>query len=362
MRFRGVSPEGNSAMIKIVYILAALSITLPITTTGYYSKKNLPGALLCLLIAIAAWFLGLLLPVAGGAVIAILLGMLLANLWKYPAIYKAGISATSKRILQTAIVLLGFQMNLSHVLTLGAQGLVLICATIITAVLLAYGLGKALRIQANEQVLIGIGTAICGGSAIAAVAPVIKAQEREIATAISTIFLFNVLAVFIFPLLGHIMSMSDLRFGMWCGAAINDTSSVVAAAYSYSDAAGQTATVVKLTRTLMIIPAAFILALYQAKKEGGPGNFHVLKVFPWFVAAFLIACILNSVKLIPQTISMFWGGMGKFCIMAAMAGIGLSTNVGELIRHGRKPLILGGCCSIAVAAMSIFIQALLGIM
>jgi uncharacterized integral membrane protein (TIGR00698 family) len=348
-------------MIKAAYVLLALLITLPITTIGYYSKKNLPGALLCLSLAIAAWFLGRLLPLAGGAVIAILLGMLLANFRACPARYKAGISATSKRVLQTAIVLFGFQMNLGNVLTLGSKGLVLIGVTISTAVILAYGAGKALRIQANEQILIGIGTAICGASAIAAAAPVIKAREREIATAISVIFLFNVLAVFIFPLLGHIISMSDLRFGMWCGAAINDTSSVVAAAFSYSDAAGNIATVVKLTRTLMIIPATLVLVFYQGKKEGGSGSFSIVKVFPWFVAAFLIACIVNSLGLIPAALSAFWGGMGKFCIMMAMAGIGMNTNLRELIHQGQKPILLGACCSVAVAALSVFFQAILGI-
>jgi uncharacterized integral membrane protein (TIGR00698 family) len=346
-------------MIKVVYVLVALLITLPIATPAYYSKKNLPGAALCLLLATAAWLAGRLLPLAGGAIIAILLGILLAHFWQYPSIYKAGISATSKRVLQAAIVLFGFQMNLAHVAVLGSQGLILICATIITALALAYFIGKALRIQANEQILIGIGTAICGGSAIAAVAPVIKAGEREVATAISTIFFFNVLAVFIFPLAGHLWAMSDLRFGLWCGVAINDTSSVVAAAYSYSDTAGQAATVVKLTRTLMIIPAAFILALWQAKKAGGAGVFKLAQVFPWFVAAFLAASAISSFSLIPAELSAFWGSMGKFCIVIAMAAIGLNTNLRELIRHGQKPIILGFCCSCAVALVSLLVQSLL---
>ena len=345
--------------MKILYILLALLITLPITTLGYYSKKNLPGVLLCVMIATAAWFLGRLFPIAGGAVIALLTGMVLSNLWSLPVICKEGLSATSKRILQTAIVLLGFQMNLSHVLTVGAQGLVLIGATITVALLIAWGVGKAMRIQTNEQTLIGIGTAICGGSAIAAVAPVIKANEREIATAISTIFLFNVIAVFIFPLVGHLLSMTDIRFGIWCGAAINDTSSVVAAAYSYSDSAGHTATVVKLTRTLMIIPAAFILALYQLKKEGGAANISIIKIFPWFVVGFLLACIIHTVGMVPAEVSVFWGSMGKFCIVMAMAAIGLNTNVRELIRHGQKPLLLGCCCSVAVAVITIFLLFLL---
>ena len=347
-------------MIKIFYALLALLITLPITTVGYYSRKNLPGALLCLALATVAWFVGRLLPLAGGAVIAILLGMLLANFWRYPEKFKAGISATSKQVLQTAIVLFGFQMNLSHVLVIGGRGLALICAAITTSLLLAYCIGKAIHIRTNEQILVGIGTAICGGSAIAAVAPVIKAEESEVAAAISTIFLFNVLAVFVFPLIGHILSMSELRFGMWCGSAINDTSSVMAAAFSYGDTAGSTATVVKLTRTLMIIPAAFVLALRQTKREGGEDGFRLGKVFPWFVAAFLLACVINSLSLIPAQFSAFWGSMGKFCITMAMAAIGLSTNLRDLLSRGKKPVLLGGCCSLAVVVVSLLIQALLG--
>jgi uncharacterized integral membrane protein (TIGR00698 family) len=287
--------------------------------------------------------------------------MVLANFWHYPKIYKAGISATSKRVLQAAIVLFGFQMNLSNVLTLGGQGLLLIGSSITVSLLIAYGIGKALRMQANEQLLIGVGTAICGGSAIAAVAPIVEASEREVATAISIIFLFNVLAVFVFPLVGYALSMSDLRFGMWCGSAINDTSSVVAAAYTFSDAAGNTATVVKLTRTLMIIPVSFFLALQQAKKQGGSGNFRMAKVFPWFVAAFFAACIIKSLEIIPAQLSKFWGGMGKFCIIMALAGIGLNVDLRELITRGKKPIILGFCCSVAVALVSICAQALLRI-
>ncbi|MCL2767142.1 MAG: YeiH family protein [Synergistaceae bacterium] len=346
-------------MVEIACILSGILITLPIATFDYYSKKNLPGALICLLLAAIAWFLGRLFPLAGGAVIAILLGILLANIWQYPQMYKSGISATSKRVLQSAIVLFGFQMNLKYVLSLGGQGLVLICATIATSLLMANVIGKALRMHTNEQILIGIGTAICGGSAIAAIAPVIKASEREVATSISIIFLFNILAVFIFPFVARILSMSDLHFGIWCGAAINDTSSVVAAAYSYSNEAGNTATVVKLARTLMIMPAAFLLSILQAKKTGETGSFQISKVFPWFVVAFIVACIINSFNLIPEQISEIWGSMGKFCIMIAMAAIGLSTNPRELIRHGKKPILLGLSCSVAVALVSFIVQDLM---
>ncbi|MFA7216314.1 MAG: putative sulfate exporter family transporter, partial [Bacillota bacterium] len=293
--------------MQIVYIVIAVIITLPIVTASYYSKKNSLGAILCIGLAVPAWLLGKKVPVAGGAVFGILLGMLCTSLWDYPDSFRPGIKDTSKRVLQAAIVLFGFQMNLGHVMSMSGQAFILIAATIVTAFLVAFFVGRLIGIDGNEQTLIGIGTAICGGSAIAAAAPVISASDEEVAKAISTIFLFNVLAVFVFPLAGHLAHMSDLRFGMWAGAAINDTSSVVAASYSYSDAAGNTATVVKLTRTLMIIPVTFILALRQSNREQTKGTgFNVLKTFPWFVAAFLAACILNTSGIIPQGMAGFW--------------------------------------------------------
>jgi len=317
---------------------------------------------LCLAMAVPAWLLGELVPVAGGAVFGILLGMLLANFWHYPAGFRPGIKDTSKRVLQAAIVLFGFRMNLSHVLSLSGQAFLLVIASIATALLAACIVGRLMGLGDNEKVLIGVGTAICGGSAIAAAAPVIKASEKEVARAISTIFLFNVLAVFVFPLVGHLMQMSDLRFGMWAGSAINDTSSVVAAGYSYSDAAGSVATVVKLTRTLMIIPVTFILALRQSKKEHNPGgDFALGRSFPWFVAAFLLACVLNTSGIIPAEMAASWGDLGKFCIVIAMVAIGLSTNLKELVLHGKKPILLGFCCSSAVVLVSLILQKLLGI-
>ena len=247
----------------IIYIIIALLIILPITGLRYYSFKHLPGALLCFMLAIPAWFLGQWLPIAGGPVIGLMLGMLLAQFLRLPEVCKPGVKETGRRILQTAIVLLGFQMNLANILDVGGQALLVLFAVIAVALLLAYLLGKPLGVSANEQTLIGVGTAICGGSAIAATAPIIKADDKQVATAISTVFLFNVIAVFVFPAAGYLLGMDEITFGIWAGAAINDTSSVVAAGFAYGEAAGSTATVVKLTRTLMIIPTTLALALRQ---------------------------------------------------------------------------------------------------
>ncbi|MCL2619071.1 MAG: YeiH family protein [Defluviitaleaceae bacterium] len=341
--------------MTVLYILLALLITLPITGVSYYSAKNLRGALLCLSLAVPAFFLGRFLPLAGGPVIGILLGMLAALFRRVPAEFKAGAKETGKRVLQTAIVLFGFQMNLTYVLDIGWQSVPVLLAVVAAALILAVAVGRKLGLSPNEQTLIGVGTAICGGSAIAATAPIIKADDNQVATSISIIFLFNVIAVFVFPALGHILGLDDTRFGIWAGAAINDTSSVVAAGFSYSEAAGNTATVVKLSRTLMIIPISLALAMLQARREQGGGKFSLVKSFPWFVAGFLAACIVNTAGVVPTAAAAFWGDMGRFLIIVAMVGIGLGVSLPALLTNSKKPVILGGCLSLTVAAVSLAI-------
>lgn len=321
-------------------------------------KKIIPGILLVLAIAIPAWYLGKLFPIMGGPVFGILMGILVA-FWKRPDLLNEGIKFTSKKLLQTAIILLGFEMNLYNVIKVGSQSLLVMLFTLTAAFTTAWLVGRALKLQGNVAILIGVGTAICGGSAIAATAPVIKAEDKEIAYSISTIFLFNVAAVFIFPAIGHLVQMSDIGFGIWAGTAINDTSSVVAAGYSYSDAAGSLATIVKLTRTLMIIPVTLFLAIYTHKKTAQNTNFALSKVFPWFVLGFIAASIISTTGLVPLETGKLLAQFGKFLIVMAMAAIGLNTNIKQLISNGIKPILLGLCCWIAVALTSIIAQYML---
>ena len=191
-------------------------------------KKNiLSGLGFCLAIAIPAWLLGKRLPIIGAPVFAIVMGIIITSI--FPALstkvqLKPGIQFTSKKILQYAIILLGFEMNLYHILEVGGQSLWIMVFTLSSAFIVAYLVGRALKINSNTVLLIGVGTAICGGSAIAATAPVIQAKDEEVAHAISTIFLFNILAVFLFPVVGRALGLSDLGFGMWAGTAVNDTS------------------------------------------------------------------------------------------------------------------------------------------
>ena len=202
-----------------------------------FINKNLRGILFCFALAVPATYLGKLFPVVGAPVFAILFG-LAAAFWKRPAFFQPGIQFTAKKILQYSIILLGFGMNLFEILAVGSQSLLIIVSTIGTALITAYILSRIMNIERDIATLVGVGSSICGGSAIAAAAPVIKASDKDIAQSISVIFLFNVVAAFLFPALGDMLGFTDTGFGMWAGTAINDTSSVVAAGQTWASAHG----------------------------------------------------------------------------------------------------------------------------
>ncbi|MGE5677642.1 MAG: YeiH family protein [Pseudomonadota bacterium] len=322
-------------------------------------KERLPGILLAFMIAVPAWLLGKIAPVIGGPVLGILFGMLLA-FWKRPACFNSGVQYTSKKLLQYSIILLGFEMNLFNVFKAGRQTLVLMIFTLTATFITAFLAGRLLKLTGNSKILVGVGTAICGGSAIAATAPVIGASDEEVAHSISTIFLFNVIAAFLFPFLGHLMGMSDQSFGIWAGTAINDTSSVVAAGYSFSDAAGSLAVIVKLTRTLMIVPVTLFLAFYSSGRtsKGNRGSYNIKKIFPWFVLGFIAASVISTFVPLPEGMGSLLGQAGKFVIVMAMASIGLNTNLVKLVKSGAKPILLGFICWVVLALTSLGVQSL----
>ena len=260
-------------------------------------QKRAPGVLLCLAVALLAWFLVELAPaleIVGSAVLAILFGMVLCAVMKNKDKVKDGVAFTSKKVLQYAVILLGFGLNLRKIGEVGLTSLPIIL------------MSRALHMPGKIATLIGVGSSICGGSAIAATAPVIEADDEEIAQSISVIFLFNVLAALIFPTLGGAIGLSDTGFGLFAGTAVNDTSSVTAAASTWDTlhntggAVLEYATIVKLTRTLAIIPITLALALFrvrQAEKAGGKSGVKVSakSVFPMFILYFVLASVITTV-------------------------------------------------------------------
>lgn len=343
-------------------------------------KRLYKGVLLCFLISVPAWFLGHTLDVVGGPVFAIVIGMLIALFFKEKGDFAPGITFTSKKVLQYAVILLGFGLNLSTVIAVGKQSLPVILATITTSLVVSFVLCKVLNIPGKISVLVGVGSSICGGSAIAATAPVVDADDEEIAQAISVIFLFNIIAALIFPTLGSLLGLSNEGFALFAGTAINDTSSVTAAASSWDSihdsgtAVLDAATIVKLTRTLAIIPITLVIALWRVRGEQNKGV-KIGKVFPmfilYFVAASLITTLCNyaiGLGAIPDGVAgmitqlfSFLKKVSKFFIVMAMGAIGLKTNLPKLIKSGGKPILMGFCCWVAIAVVSLLMQIMLGL-
>ena len=336
-------------------------------------KKNYKGMLLCLIIAIPCWFLGKKFPIVGGPVFGIILGMIITLFIKDKNELQSGITFTSKKILQYAVILLGFGMNLSVVLQTGKQSLPIILATISTSLIVSYVLHKAMKIPSKISTLIGVGSSICGGSAIAATAPVIEASDEEVAQSISVIFLFNMIAALLFPTLGTVLGFSTKSgevFGIFAGTAINDTSSVTAAAstwdsmYHLQSATLDKAVTVKLTRTLAIIPITLVLSFFKLRKNKDGQKVNLKKVFPFFIIYFVLASLITTISIHMGVSADFFTPfkeLSKFFIVLAMVAIGLNTNVIQLIKKGGKPILLGFICWISITCMSLFMQHILGI-
>ncbi|MGH4126180.1 MAG: YeiH family protein [Clostridium sp.] len=327
-------------------------------------KQNIQGILFAFVLALISTWLGNLLPIVGGPVFGIIIGIIINNIFGKPKNTLKGIGFTSKKILQWSIIVLGAGLSLTTVLQTGMDSLSVTFFTLSAAFISAYGFGKLLGIPSKLKSLIGVGTAICCGSAIAAIAPIIEADEMEIAYSISTIFLFNIIAVLIFPPLGHLLHFSDKAFGLWAGTAINDTSSVVAAGYAYSNAAGSYATIVKLTRATLIIPISIVFSIIVAikkKKESKvdtTANFSFKKIFPWFILWFLVASLLNTLGLFKGNSISYINTLGKFMIVMALSAIGLSSDFKKMMKNGVKPIFLGLIVWFTVAIVSIGVQIL----
>lgn len=336
--------------------MSSKSITLTITPDRQGGPW--PGLFLATGVAFIALLLGRKLPLIGGPVFGTVLGIVAKNLFAPGVAFELGIKFASKHVLQWSIIALGAGLSLSQVAHTGLDSLAVTLVTITMAGLTAWGLGRLLGVGGKLKLLIGVGTAICGGSAIAAVTPIVKPDDHETAFAISTIFLFNVAAVLLFPALGHLLHMSDLGFGMWSGTAINDTSSVVAAGYSYSKAAGDYATIVKLTRATLIIPICLALAFVMAwrQKKHGAGDFSLRRIFPWFILWFLVASALRTAGAIPESVQPWIHDAAEFLIIVALSAIGLSSDLRRMASTGPRPVLLGLGVWAAVSLSSLAVQ------
>lgn len=321
-------------------------------------KQTVPGILVCVLISLVGLWLGARFPIIGAPVFAILIGIAVGNLLRLSPLTKPGVSFCSKKVLQLAIIVLGANLSLSQIWNTGRESLWVMLVSLSVSLLGAWFIGTRMGISRRLTSLVGVGTGICGGSAIAAIAPIITADDDEIAFSISTIFLFNVVAVLVFPFVGHMIHLQDHGFGLWAGTAINDTSSVVAAGYSYSKAAGDFAAITKLARTTMIIPISLGFALLMRRRSGG-GSYSLKKILPWFILGFIAMAALNSLHLLGPVLPGMAGSAGRYLIVVALAGVGLGANLQKMIKTGPKPILLGLMVWALVAISSLSMQYVL---
>ena len=324
------------------------------------------GIAVCAAIAVVALFLGAQMPLIGGPIFAIIIGLVLANIpATAQAIAPLQIKTISGMSLRVGIVLLGATLSLADVARTGLISLEVLAVTMSAGLLFAAFVGKAMGVDWRMRCLIGVGTTICGASAIAAVAPVIRAKSEEIAYAIPVIFLFNMLAVVIFPIFGHAMGLSDYGFGMWAGTAVNDTSAVVAAGFGFSQTAGEYATIVKLTRTTLIIPITLALGLMmpwldpEHPAAGGDLMTRVKNAIPVFIGLFVLASLINTLGLI-GSLAPSVRLLARFVFLLALAGVGLQCGKKAFIGAGFRPLLLGCGCWAVVALSSLLVQSWTG--
>lgn len=328
-------------------------------------KKSYPaGIMLSAVIAAAAYIINGLLPVdlLGATLIALLLGMLLNPLIDQYDTFDFGINWTSKKVLRFGIILAGITLSFSQVVQAGKYALILLVFTLATAFGVGYLCQKVFKINWKLASLLSVSTAICGGTAVATVGPTIHAKNRDIAYAISATFIFDIITVIAFPWIGQMLGLSDAGYGLWVGTAVNDTSSVVAAGYAFSDAAGVLATIVKLTRTLFIVPIVLIFSWIHAKKEATANDaakVNIAKIFPWFILGFLAVVAIRSTGLVPDLMVSSISSLSKFFLAMALAAIGLKTSLKEVSGVGIKPMVAGVVIDLSVVVVALVVQSLI---
>ena len=337
--------------------------------------KLLPGIGLSVIIAVFALYIESLLPIhiIGASVIAMFIGMIFNHFLAKTKIFQSGVKFTSKKILKFAIILLGLSLNIATIFEVGKMSLTVMIFTLMTCFGCGYFIGKALGLNWKLSNLISAGTWICGGSAIAALSSTIDADDNDVAYAMSATFLFDMAMILLFPIMGRALGMSDQAFGLWAGTAVNDTSSVVATGYAFSELAGDFATMVKLTRTLSIIPTVIIFAFINLsikKKEAKTlglddeklkAEFSIRKIFPWFIVGFVAMSLVASIFSIPATVVTQTKSVSKFLMVCSLSAIGLNTSFSNMKKAGVRPMLHGFIISALVVVVALGLEIAMGL-
>lgn len=282
---------------------------------------------------------------------ALILGLALALTLGNP--FPSETQKITNYLLQFSVVLLGFGMNLTNVIEAGKKGVLFTIATIFGTLIIGSLLGKLIKTEQKTSSLISAGTAICGGSAVAAVSPAIRAESEEISVSLGTIFILNSVALFVFPVLGHLLGLSENQFGIWSAIAIHDTSSVVGASAKFGDEALQIATTIKLARALWIAPIALLFAFLYRPKHG---ETKILEIIPWFIFLFLGATLIRTYapSVVPPSIFDSMVNLAKAGLTVTLFLIGASLSRETFKTVGVKPMLQGTILWILVSIISLF--------
>lgn len=328
-------------------------------------KNYIPGIILSVIFALLGKLLSGFIPhnLISPSVFGLLLGMAFNPYIKSNENFLVGIKFVSKKVLKLSIILMGTSLSIYQVAKVGKYSLFVMCFTLFTAFFFGYYLGKLFHMNWKLSSLISAGTGICGGSAIASIAPTIEAKNSDVAYAISATFIFDIVMVILFPIAGRYFGMSDLGYGLWAGTAVNDTSSVVAAGYAFSEAAGNFAIIVKLTRTLSIVPVVLIFSVINSKTKHNnevAQKVDIKSIFPWFILLFLVVVGINSTGVIPEAVGTNIAKISKFLMIMSLSAIGLSTNFKEMAKSGFLPMVHGFIISLLVVVVSFGVQYFVG--
>ena len=327
------------------------------------------GVAVCFAVAAFSVFVEKLIPgeLLGASIIALFMGTII-NSFFHPSWIKPALKFTSKKILKVAIILLGASLSINTIMSVGRMTFFVMIFTFAMCFGAGYIIRKLFGLNWKLSNLISAGTGICGGSAIAAIAPVIDADDKDIAFAMSSTFLFDMIMIALYPLMGKALGLSDIAYGIWAGTSVNDTASVVASGYAFSEIAGDFATMVKLTRTIAIIPTVLVFAYIstyikqkELKASSNGQKVNLAKIIPWFIGGFLLLAILNSVGCIPVAVSGIIKGTSKFLMVTALAAIGLGTSITDFKKAGLKPMFYGITIDTLVTLTALFVIWCMGL-
>ena len=307
------------------------------------------GVAICFALAGVSVLLENLIPggLLGSSIIALFMGTII-NSFFHPVWIKPALKFASKRILKVAIILLGASLSVNTIMSVGKMTFFVMIFTFAMCFGAGYFIRRIFGLNWKLSNLISAGTGICGGSAIAAIAPAIDAEDKDVAFAMSSTFLFDMVMVALYPIMGKALEMTDIAYGIWAGTSVNDTSSVVASGYAFSEMAGDFATMVKLTRTVAIIPTVLVFAYIGArvkKKELKASNdgqkVNMVKIIPWFIGGFLLLAVLNSAGVIPADVSGVMKSVSKYLMVTSLSAIGLGTSHTDFKKAGLRPMFYG---------------------